>query len=71
LAQSDVGISVAHGTDIAMEASDIVLMKSDLRDIVVAIDISKKTLQRIKINFAWAFAYNILVTCQWLIIKMI
>jgi len=60
LAQSDVGIAIGSGTDIAMESADIVLMKSDLMDVPVAINLSKQTIRNIKQNLFWAFAYNII-----------
>lgn len=58
LAASDIGIAIGSGTDIAMESADIVLMKSDLLDVVTAIDLSKKTIKNIKQNLFWAFLYN-------------
>ncbi len=59
LAQSDVGIAIGAGTDIAKEAGGIVLIKSDLRDVVTAIELSKKTVRKMKENLFWAFIYNI------------
>ncbi|MDN6161385.1 MAG: heavy metal translocating P-type ATPase, partial [Atopostipes sp.] len=58
LAQSDIGIAIGSGTDIAMESADIVLMRSDLLDVPTAIELSKATIRNIKENLFWAFAYN-------------
>ncbi|MBI5391576.1 copper-translocating P-type ATPase [Candidatus Woesearchaeota archaeon] len=58
LAQADLGISVSSGTDIAMEAGNIVLMKNDMRAVDTALELSKYTLKKIKQNLFWAFVYN-------------
>ncbi len=60
LAQSDIGMAIGSGTDVAMESADIVLMRSDLMDVVTAIQLSKKTITNIKQNLFWAFGYNTL-----------
>lgn len=60
LTQANIGVSIASGTDIAVEASDIVLMKNDLRDLLVAIDLARVTFNRIRLNFVWAFIYNVI-----------
>ena len=60
LAKSDLGIAVGSGTDVAVETGEIILIKDDLRDVVTAIDLSKKTLRKIWENFFWAFIYNII-----------
>src|SRR6266480_2173643 len=58
LATADLGIAIGSGTDVAKETGGIILIKDDLRDIVVALAIGKKTVSKIRQNLFWAFAYN-------------
>lgn len=60
LTQADVGIAMGSGTDVAIEAGGIVLIKNNLEDVVRALKLSQKTFKRIKLNLFWAFIYNIL-----------
>jgi Cu+-exporting ATPase len=59
LAQSDVGIAIGSGSDIAVETGGLILMRDDLRDVAVGIQLSRKTMRKIKENLVWAFAYNV------------
>jgi P-type Cu+ transporter len=60
LAKADIGMALGAGTDVAMESAQIVLMNDRLWDVVVAMDISRATFRRIKLNYVWAFGYNTL-----------
>jgi len=59
LAQADVGVAVGSGTDVAIETADVVLIKSSLSDVPVSLHLSKVVMRRIRLNFVWAFGYNI------------
>lgn len=59
LVQADVGVAIGSGSDIALDSSDVVLMKSDLQDVYKAIKLSRATIRNIKQNLFWAFFYNV------------
>ena len=61
MAEADVGLAIGGGTDVAIEAADVVLMAGDLRSAATAVALSRVTMRNIKQNLFWAFAYNIIL----------
>jgi len=61
LAQADVGLAMSSGTDVAIEAADVTLMRDDPRGVVTAIELSRRTMRVVKQNLGWAFGYNLVL----------
>jgi len=61
LAQADVGLAMSSGTDVAIEAADVTVMRDDLRGVIAAIELSRRTMRIVKENLGWAFGYNLVL----------
>jgi len=61
LAKADIGMAIGSGADVAVEAADIILVKNDIEDVIMALDICRSTFRRIKWNYVWALGYNIVM----------
>ena len=60
LAQAQVGLAIGSGTDVAKETGDVILIKDDIRDVIVALEVARATMRKVKQNLFWAFVYNAL-----------
>jgi Cu+-exporting ATPase len=60
LAQANVGMAIGSGTDVAKESGDVILIKDDIRDVVLALEVAQATMRKVKQNLFWAFIYNVL-----------